>query len=315
MQGIDFSSCQMHVKDCIIRRMGHGSSNKPEQGTLEVRRMKSVEMMILHAPQSDCLQSNMRWHDWLSGCKAELDRELVGTQNATQWPEQKQSQSATQWPEQMQSQSATLCPERIRVRSATQWPELIRLLSEKPADIILLKRSSQDLLKDIVTIKSWYPKMRIIVICSAQDRKTGLRVIAMGIDGLLPEDIGMEEFRSAVCLCASGYAVIRTDAFQRVITRYERLFFKQTGGTQRNGRIRFDAGIRIPSSFRVEELRENEKAVLQLLLGGKTNKQIAAQLFLSEGHVKNIITHLLRMSGTRNREQMKTIFSMENPAG
>lgn len=44
-----------------------------------------------------------------------------------------------------------------------------------------------------------------------------------------------------------------------------------------------------------------EKEVLQLLTGGRSNKEIAAELFIEERTVKAHVSKLMRKSGVRNR--------------
>ena len=52
-----------------------------------------------------------------------------------------------------------------------------------------------------------------------------------------------------------------------------------------------------------EALSERELEVLRLVDGGASNKEIAAQLFLAEGTVKNHVTNILGKLGTGSRMQ------------
>ena len=49
------------------------------------------------------------------------------------------------------------------------------------------------------------------------------------------------------------------------------------------------------------ELTERERAILDLVAQGKTNKEIAAELFLSEKTVKHYMTNVLQKLQVRNR--------------
>ena len=51
-------------------------------------------------------------------------------------------------------------------------------------------------------------------------------------------------------------------------------------------------------------LTPREKVVLELVVQGKTNKEIAAEIYLSEGGVKNIITKLLGKMKVGDRTQL-----------
>jgi len=65
-------------------------------------------------------------------------------------------------------------------------------------------------------------------------------------------------------------------------------------------------GIRKPDFLRGTEkihLTKREVRVLKLVASGKTNKEIANKLFLSEKTVKNHLNHIYRKLGVKNRAQ------------
>ena len=51
------------------------------------------------------------------------------------------------------------------------------------------------------------------------------------------------------------------------------------------------------------ELTPREMDVLKLLATGATNKEIAQELYLSEGTIKNIVSNIFLCLGTRDRVQ------------
>jgi DNA-binding NarL/FixJ family response regulator len=53
----------------------------------------------------------------------------------------------------------------------------------------------------------------------------------------------------------------------------------------------------------VVPLSERELEVLRLLADGRSNREIAAELFLAEGTVKNHVTNVLAKLGARDRTQ------------
>jgi DNA-binding NarL/FixJ family response regulator len=52
-----------------------------------------------------------------------------------------------------------------------------------------------------------------------------------------------------------------------------------------------------------DPLTEREKKVLQLLAAGASNKQIAAQLFISESTVKTHVAHIYEKLGVKTRAE------------
>jgi DNA-binding NarL/FixJ family response regulator len=53
----------------------------------------------------------------------------------------------------------------------------------------------------------------------------------------------------------------------------------------------------------VDPLSEREQEILCLIAHGASNKEIAGQLFITEGTVKNHVTHILRKLDVRDRTQ------------
>ena len=53
----------------------------------------------------------------------------------------------------------------------------------------------------------------------------------------------------------------------------------------------------------VEPLSERELEILALIARGASNREIASQLFIAEGTVKNHVTHILGKLGVRDRTQ------------
>ena len=52
-----------------------------------------------------------------------------------------------------------------------------------------------------------------------------------------------------------------------------------------------------------EPLSEREHEILRLIATGASNKEIAAGLYITEGTVKNHVTHILGKLGVRDRTQ------------
>lgn len=59
------------------------------------------------------------------------------------------------------------------------------------------------------------------------------------------------------------------------------------------------------------QLSEREEAILLQVASGKNNKEIAQELFLSEGTVRNYISQLLEKLGVRDRTQLAIFYYRE----
>jgi DNA-binding NarL/FixJ family response regulator len=80
-----------------------------------------------------------------------------------------------------------------------------------------------------------------------------------------------------VRLVASGTFVCETDLIRHILTRLTQWASYSADDAGRNG----------------QQLSEREKEVLTLVARGQANKEIAQELFLSEGTVKAHVSHIM----------------------
>jgi DNA-binding NarL/FixJ family response regulator len=64
----------------------------------------------------------------------------------------------------------------------------------------------------------------------------------------------------------------------------------------------------------IGELTDRERTILDLVAQGKTNKEIAAELFLTEKTVKHYVTNVLHKLQVRNRVEAALLASKESRA-
>ncbi|MCB0161630.1 MAG: response regulator transcription factor, partial [Caldilineaceae bacterium] len=86
---------------------------------------------------------------------------------------------------------------------------------------------------------------------------------------------------------AAGGALIDPAVTRKVVNEFARLAPPARS---------IDAGL-------AEPLSEREKEVLGLVARGLSNREIADELFLAEGTVKNYVTTILQKIGVRDRTQ------------
>jgi DNA-binding NarL/FixJ family response regulator len=110
--------------------------------------------------------------------------------------------------------------------------------------------------------------------------------IALGADGFVLKAGSPRELLMAVHAAACGGVFFSPSVARRVLV----------DGSQAAG---FDQAQRARARF--ERLTPREQDVLRLLGRGRSNAEIAAELFLAEATVKTHVTSILRTTGTRNR--------------
>ena len=60
--------------------------------------------------------------------------------------------------------------------------------------------------------------------------------------------------------------------------------------------------------YSVCEINEKEKEIIRLVANGYSNKEIAAELFLSEGTVRNYLSMILEKLQLRDRTQVAVFY-------
>ena len=155
-------------------------------------------------------------------------------------------------------------------------------LNRMDVDLVLLgSRSKHNLFDRMAGLKAARPGLRIIVTGSGADDETVLKALAAGAKGYVDEASTPAEFVQAIRAVNQGSVW----AARRVMS----LFIDRVSAS---GRI-FPAG-RVTFTAR-------EKEVLELLVAGRSNKEIGGVLGIEERTVKAHVAKLMRKVGVRNR--------------
>src|SRR5450432_563626 len=150
-------------------------------------------------------------------------------------------------------------------------------------DLILLgNRNGQNLFDLMASLKAARPDLRIIVTGAGIDEETILKAIAAGAKGYVDEAASPTEFVQAIRIVNQGSVW----APRRVLS----LFIERVSSAP--GRI-FPAG-------RVT-FTDREKEVLEMLVAGRSNKEIGSALGIEERTVKAHVAKLMRKVGVQNR--------------
>ncbi|MFT3807921.1 response regulator [Arenimonas sp.] len=119
----------------------------------------------------------------------------------------------------------------------------------------------------------------VILLTTFDENDLPLRASAAGAQGFLLKDASPEDLLDAITRVARGETLLAPVSTDPVRARYS--FRDQAPPT--------------------DTFNEREVAILRLLAGGYSNKEIARAVFLSEGTVKNYVSEILDKLGTRDR--------------
>jgi DNA-binding NarL/FixJ family response regulator len=139
-------------------------------------------------------------------------------------------------------------------------------------------------------IRTERPDTRVLFLTSYADDDAVLATILAGADGFLLKEVGSEELLRAVRTVADGQSILDPAVTQRVLARVKSV-----------GRSTVDAGE--------EDLSPQEQRVLALVAEGKTNKEIAAALNLSDKTVGNYLGNVFQKLQVTRRAQAAAYFT------
>jgi DNA-binding NarL/FixJ family response regulator len=137
-------------------------------------------------------------------------------------------------------------------------------------------------------IHQHYPWIRILVLTTFDDDEYILQSLQVGALGYLLKRTPAREIAAAIRSVSQGYSQLGPTIAQKVFSR-----------------------LKFSSNSSQTCLSKREIDVLKLIGQGKNNQEIAQQLHLSEGTVKNYVTQILNKLEMRDRIQA-ALWSQQN---
>ncbi len=186
-----------------------------------------------------------------------------------------------------------------------------RLILEAAADIEVLGEAcdgeeavsiTERLRPDIVLMDVQMPRMdgleatrritqrpeltsRVLILTTFERDDYVFGALRAGASGFLLKNAPPEELVHGVRVVAGGDALLAPSVTRRIVEEY----------AQRPAPRARDGGL--------ERLTERELEVMRLLAGGKSNAELAAELYVGEGTVKTHVSSVLTKLGLRDRVQ------------
>jgi DNA-binding NarL/FixJ family response regulator len=172
--------------------------------------------------------------------------------------------------------------------SAVAALELLR--SKGPVDLALVDVRMPDLdgLELLRAVKAEWPDLPVVMISTYENAPYVKRALSDGASGYLLKDATPEDLSQAINVAMSGSGNVLSP---RVI---QNLFEDQEAGS---------AGSNGHGRRNEYSLTQREHDILALLSEGRSNREIAGHLFLSEKTVKAHLAAIFRKLGVTNRTQ------------
>lgn len=169
------------------------------------------------------------------------------------------------------------------ILQASGYSQVFKILNtESQIDVLLLDVEMQDMpwLESLKQIHAMAPKMKIIVVSASEDSRTIRTILATGVKGYIPKRSEVKVFNNALRLIIEGGNYVPPNLLEN--TPINALSSRNIG---------------------IKTLTTRQSQVLDLIAQGKSNKQIAYDMGVSESTVKLHINALLRSLHVSNRTQ------------
>jgi DNA-binding NarL/FixJ family response regulator len=136
-------------------------------------------------------------------------------------------------------------------------------------------------------IRASHPQTQVVVLTTYSDDDSIIAALQAGALGYLTKDATRAEIGRAVLAAAAGQAVLDPAVQQRLLS----------------AAVRAPAAVPAGPAPGDDDLTPREAEVLRLIAAGKSNREIARALFVSEATVKTHVNRIFAKTGSRDRGQ------------
>ena len=167
------------------------------------------------------------------------------------------------------------------VFEADSGDALLEQIAQQPVQLILsdIRMPGMDGIQALKALRERGDQTPCVFLTTFDESDLLLRATEAGAQGFLLKDAAPEDLHDAIGRAIAGQTLLQPVSTDAVRQRY-----------------RYHADDAPKELF-----SQKEVAVLRLMAGGYSNREIAGSLFLAEGTVKNYVSTILDKLGTRDR--------------
>jgi len=169
------------------------------------------------------------------------------------------------------------------IGTAENGAEAVAICENEQPDVVLMdiRMPQMDGVAATRLIKKAHPQVRIMMLTTFDDKPNIQQALAAGADGYLLKTDEITEIAEKLRVLVSGVGVLDVEVLKKLATQ---------------------------ESAILEQLTGREKDIVRLVAQGLSNKEIAAQLFLSDGTVRNNIMTIMEKLDVKNRTQLGRLY-------
>ena len=179
------------------------------------------------------------------------------------------------------------------VGSAASAEEALEKLGHVQPDVMLVDLNMAGIggVRLIGEVKRRMPEVRMLVLSTYYDDQSITSALSEGADGYILKSVSSSEIIEAARMVASGHTVLDQKVMS-VLHRNARRLGNEIGSSDPNRAQFFE---------QYNKLTEREREICRLIQDGRSNREIAAVLHITEGTVKNYLSNIYGALGVRDR--------------
>ncbi len=179
------------------------------------------------------------------------------------------------------------------VGSAASAEEALEKLVHVHPDVMLVDLNMAGIggVRLIGEVKRRMPEVRMLVLSTYYDDQSITSALSEGADGYILKSVSSSEIIEAARMVASGHTVLDQKVMS-VLHRNARRMGSELSSTDPK-RARFFE--------QYNKLTEREREICRLVQDGRSNREIASALHITEGTVKNYLSNIYGALGVRDR--------------
>lgn len=147
-------------------------------------------------------------------------------------------------------------------------------------------------------IRSAHPSIRVLMLTSYADEDAVFAALVAGASGYLLKQAKAQLLIDAIEIVAEGGSLLDPAVSQKVLDR-----------------LRSTATAPATADDRLASLSDQERRILPLIAEGRTNREIADELILSEHTIKAYVSELLGKLDLKRRSEAAAYFARRHDAG
>jgi DNA-binding NarL/FixJ family response regulator len=173
------------------------------------------------------------------------------------------------------------------VGEAENGAKLMELLESITPDVVLMdiRMPLMDGIEATRIVKERYPGIKVIILTTFQEDEYIFNGLKYGADGYVFKDSGSDAILQSIHAAYSGNMLLNPVVSQKLM-----------------GALKMEQTAPGPNMEGLLTPRETE--VCEQVLLGKSNREIGSALFVTEGTVKNYISHILDKLSLKSRAEL-----------